>query len=92
MLKRKDQPTLIEQSAVRFPLQLMCVLLEYINPSVIYNFISKLGFIAWLKSFACYASIMLDAFRHLLSLKLCQHNRQVPIPNVRILRLRSAQT
>ena len=35
------------------------------------------------KSSAYYASIMLNAFRHLLCSLLCQHNRRVPTVNAR---------
>ena len=55
-------------------LELLTVLLEYIDLSVIAILISILLY----KYSTYYASIMLNAFRHLLCSQLCQHNRRVP--------------
>ena len=41
-------------------------------------YFDKQEFIALHKFSAYYASIMLNAFRHLLCSLLCQHNRRVP--------------
>ena len=51
-------------------LELVTVLLEYIDLSVIAILLHKYS--------TYYASIMLNAFRHLLCSYLCQHNRRVP--------------
>ena len=51
----------------------MTVLLEYINLFSDWKFYNQ-GFIAWPNN----SSIMLNAFRPLLCLKLCQRNGQVP--------------
>ena len=59
---RKDRYTLIEQSAI---LELLTVLLEHIDLSVIAIFISKNSY-CLTKYSTYYASIMLNAFRHLL--------------------------
>ena len=54
----------------------LTVLLEYIDLFLLYVF-GRQEFMVMHKCSAYYASIMLNAFKHLLCLLLCQHNRRV---------------
>ena len=71
-VKSKERPTLIEQSAVNdCSIRVYRSFLRFI---ILYARIYSMAH----KNSAYYASIMLNAFRHLLCSKLCWHNRRVP--------------
>ena len=63
---------------VRCLIKLLIVLLEYIN--FLWFIISRI--LSWHKYSSLYASIMLNAFRHLLCSKSCWHNRWVPLDSL----------
>ena len=61
-------------------LELLTVLLEYIDLFLIQNFDNQrfIALVVYHKNSSHYASIMLNAFRHLSCSKLCQHSWRVP--------------